>query len=262
MEFLEELVTNDEIMFLYELMSFFSGFILIFNVQSKQILYNISVYSICFVNAFLWGSLLLIRITCNKWLFLLGGFAGLLLILMFLKIKKESINYLFCFWTLVKIGLISFHFFINDYANETEEKLFLSVFLISLMVVGITIIVSLIFKESNGSREKRINRIQGICSLFYGSCLFAGGIYEFIYDVSASEAKFIYEKKGYINIYKALLKADWTEDGTGGFFVGLCVCAIIAGGVCLCRRKDENSKGFESSGGPEAYYGKKNNTHA
>ena len=53
-----------------------------------------------------------------------------------------------------------------------------------------------------------------------------------------------------------------TNDGIMPFFVGLCVCAIIAGGVCLCRRKDENSKGFESSGGPEAYYGKKNNTHA
>ena len=75
-------------MFLYELMSFLMSFILIFNIQTKQILYNISVYSICLVNAFLWGTLLLIRITGNEWAFFLGGLFGVLLTLVVLRIKK------------------------------------------------------------------------------------------------------------------------------------------------------------------------------
>lgn len=65
----------------------------------------------------------------------------------------------------------------------------------------------------------------------YGSCLFTGGVYEFIYDLSTREAKFIDDKKGYINTYKALLKVDWAEDGTGGIFAGLCICTIMAGGL-------------------------------
>ncbi len=220
-------------MFLYELMSFLMSFILIFNIQTKQILYNISVYSICFVNAFLWGTLLLIRITGNEWAFFLGGLFGVLLTLMVLRIKKESINYLFCFWGLVKVCLICFNFFINDCSNEKEEELFLSAFLISLIIIGIAILVFLKFKNKKADGEKeRINSIQGICALVYGSCLFTGGIYEFIYDVSTSEAKFLYDEKGYINIYKALLKADWTtEDGIGGIFVGLCIFAIIVGAL-------------------------------
>ena len=67
--------------------------------------------------------------------------------------------------------------------------------------------------------------------MLYGACLFTGGIYEFIYDISTSQAKFLGDTKGYINIYKALLKVDWTEDGTGWVFASLCICTIIVGGL-------------------------------
>lgn len=230
MEFLEELVTNGELMFLYEIISFLMGFIFMINDQRRRIWYNISVYSICFVNAFFWGSLLFLRIFCSKWLFLFGGFAGMLLTLMFFKLKKESINYLFYFWGLVKVCLICFNFSMNDYVDEKEENLFLLALFISLIIVGIIIIVFLILKRVTG-RWKNINGLHRICDLFYGSCLITGGIYEFIYDVSTREAKFLGDKKGYIHIYKALLKVDWTEDGTGAFFAGLCIFIIIAGGL-------------------------------
>ena len=63
---------------------------------------------------------------------------------------------------------------------------------------------------------KKVNELHRICSLLYGACLFTGSIYAFIYDISTSQAKFLGETKGYINIYKALLKVDWTKMAQGG----------------------------------------------
>ena len=55
MGFLEEIVTNSELMFLYETISFLIGVILMFYDQRRKVLYNISIYSICFINVFFWG---------------------------------------------------------------------------------------------------------------------------------------------------------------------------------------------------------------
>ena len=230
MGFLEEIVTNGELMFLYETISFLIGVILMFYDQRRKVLYNISIYSICYVNAFFWGSLLFFRIVCNKWGFLLGGFAGMLLTFAFFKIKKEFINYMFYFWGIVKVCLICFNFFMDDPGDEMEENLFLLALFISIIIVGIIIIVFSLLKRVTESLKK-VNELHRICSLLYGACLFTGSIYEFIYDISTSQAKFLGDTKGYINIYKALLKVDWTEDGTGWVFASLCICTIIVGGL-------------------------------
>lgn len=238
MDIMEAMAGNIAGMFIFDVISILIGVTLLFGVRENRIWYKISCYSVCFVNAFLWGSFFLFRIFYRPWAFFAGGFCGLLLILIFYKLKKELINYLFCFWCFVKAFLICIYYFWEHSAEEMEERIILSALISSLVAIGLILILSLLHKKRKG-KWINIRKLYMICSMFYGSFLITGTLYEFIYDVSTRNLKFLEDEYGYINFYKAIWKADWTEDGTGIIFAGICILIIMLGVLRQCLHKEE-----------------------
>lgn len=148
-----------------------------------------------------------------------------------------GITLLFCFLCFVKAILICLHYFWEHSAEEMEERLFLSAIIVSLFMIGLIVILSLLHKKQKGSWIS-IKKLYMISSMFYGSFLITGTLYEFIYDVSTRNLKFLEDEYGYINFYKAILKADWTKDGTGIIFAGVCILIIMLGVLRQCLYKN------------------------
>lgn len=234
---METIMGNIAGMFVFDVMSILIGITLLFCVREYGIWYKISCYSVCLVNAFLWGSFFLFKIFYSSWAFFVGGLCGLLLILILYKLKKEIINYLFCFLCFVKAILICLHYFWEHSAEEMEERLFLSAIIVSLFMIGLIVILSLLHKKRKGSWIS-IKKLYMISSMFYGSFLITGTLYEFIYDVSTRNLKFLEDEYGHINFYKAIFKADWTKDGTGIIFAGICILIIMLGVLRQCLYKN------------------------
>lgn len=243
LDFMETIVRNAEVMFIFDALTILIGIILLFDVRKRGIWYKISVHSVCFVNAFFWGSFIFFRMLYSNWAFLAGGFCGLLLTLIFYKLKRETPNYLFCFWCLPKALLICMNYFMEHSEEKMEESIFLSALIISAIVMGLILFISFLYKRLKGD-WKNIKKLHMICSLFYGAFLITGGLYEFIYDVSTRDSKFLGDEMSYVNFYKALLKVDWTEDGTGIFFGVVCILIIMLGALRQCLYKDRKGMFF------------------
>ena len=243
MQFLFQILSSSEGMFLYEIISLCIGLILIIDVKTKQIWYTVSVYSICFANGFLWGSMILFQIFYNKVSFLGGGLLGILLTLSLCIFRKNIEKYLICFWCLVKAFLILGNYALEHYSEGQEERIFALAFTASIIIAVVLLAAACIHKL----RRKEwvdVNKFYKFFGLFYGSFLVTGCMYEFIYDVATRETKFLYYKTDYINFYKALLKIDWTEDGTGIFFGGICFVLIMVG---LIRQWKVKSKEYDGT---------------
>ncbi len=242
MQILQEIAGNGEGMFWYQICSLCLGISLIVCRDEQRIWYKASVYGVCVVNAFLWGSMLLFRLYFNPLSFLLGGILGIVLTLLLLVIKKGSETYFLCFWCQVKVFLIVGNYVIEHYLEEQEEMIFrISISAALCLFVFMLFIAAFYqYKKRKSMNIKRLGRILG---LIYGSVLVTGCIYEFVYDVVVRNTKFLSENADYTNFYKALFKVDWTEDGTGIFFAIVCAGIIISGAVYqrrLCSGQESN----------------------
>lgn len=232
MELLQEIMLDHEDMFWYQIISLCIGIIFIVCREEERIWYRISVYSVCIVNAFLWGSMLLFRLYFNKISFFLGGVAGVLLTLLLFILKKDSEKYLFCFWCLVKVCLVVGNYAIEHYFEEQEEMVFVTAACVAIAAFVFILAAAYVY----AFRKKEaisIDRVYKAFNPVYGAALVTGCIYEAVYDVIIRSTKFLGSREEYINFYKALFKVDWTEDGKGIFFGVLCFGFIIFG---LIRR--------------------------
>ncbi len=230
MQILQEIAGNSEGMFWYQICSLCISISFIFCRDEQRIWYRISVYSVCVVNAFLWGSMLLYRLYFNKLTFLVGGILGIVLTSLLFVIKKGSEKYLLCFWCQVKVFLIVGNYVTEHYLEEQEEM----IFGFAISAASFLFILMLLIAAIYQFKKRKSMNIEGTCkvlSLTYGSVLVTGCIYEFVYDVVLRNTKFLSENAEYINFYKALFKVDWTEDGTGIFFAIVCAGIIIFGAV-------------------------------
>lgn len=225
MQILYEIASNSEGMFWYQICSFCIGVYFIICRDEKRMRYKLSVYSVCVVNAFLWGSMALFRLCFTNVSLLIGGISGLVLTVVLFAVKKGSEKQLLGFWCLVKVILVVGNFVIEHDLEQQEEMIF-------AMATGASLFLFLImFISSKGIFE--------FFGIIYGSFLVTGCIYESVYDVIIDHTKFLNTNTDYINFYKALFKVDWTEDGTGIFFAVLCAGMIVFGGVY--RRRFQGS---------------------
>lgn len=238
MEFIEMLAGNAVVLSLYDIIAILIGVLLLFEVKKSGIWYKISVYGICLVNAFLWGSFALFRVFYSDFAFWAGAFLGLLLPLILYGMKKELINYLFLFWSVLKTLLICMNFFMEHAGEREEERIFLLAAVSSLIVMGLLLVIFFLCRRFWKSRVY-IRKINMICSLFYGAFLITGGVHELIYDVTINGSKFLYGESGYMNFYKGILKVDWTEEGVGVIFGGACILLVMAGALGQCLYKSD-----------------------
>lgn len=239
MQILQEIAGNGGGMLWYQICSLCIGIILIFCINEQRVWYKMSVYSVCVVNAFLWGSMLLFRLYFNQLSFLIGGILGIVLTLLLFAIKKGGDRYLLCFWCQVKVFLVAGNYVMEHDWEEQEEKIFGTAISIATFLFVLLLLIAAFYQLE---KRKSMN-IKGICKVFgliYGSVIVTGCIYEFVYGVVVRNTKFLSVNADYINFYKALLKVDWTEDGREIFFAAMCVGIIIFGAVYQgCFRSQE-----------------------
>lgn len=133
MQFLVEIFRNNEMMFLYESISVCIGIILLIYRKENHIWYNVSICSVCFVNSFLGGSMVFFQVYFNKVAFLMGGTLGLFITIVLSLVKKNVINYMFCFWTMLKVFLIVGNYVLKHDSPQQEKRIFILSVVLSLL---------------------------------------------------------------------------------------------------------------------------------
>ncbi len=237
MQLFVEIFKNNEAMFLYECISICIGIIFLLHKKDSHILYTTSIYIVCFVNGFLGGTMILFQVFFNKTSFLIGGILGIMFTLVIYLVKKEFITLLFCFWTIFKAFLIAGNCILEHDLPQQERHIFLLAIVTSLIFTFVVIMLLVIYKLLK-KKGMDISQIRKYFAVFYGSFLVSGSLYEWIYDVTTQEMKFFGDKMEYINFYKALLKIDWTTDGTGFVFLAICFFLISVGIVRQITNKE------------------------
>lgn len=233
MDFLRKLIIPDY-WYWYDIISAIFGLLMCIVIKKKR-KYDIYIsLIISTVNAFWLGAFVIFRFYYNAASFWCGGLAGVLLVLFFyLFFKGKEMTYLAALFICAKILCLFCNLFIETSYGRIEELIILFSYFLSVILIGI-------YKMTCN-----INKYDIVSNIFfplYGSFLITGSCFDYFHEIVYDIPDYLIEKSEYINLYKYILKVDWTKNGETIIFLVLFIFLFIIG--IILRKHEIIEKGI------------------